>query len=298
MCRSTSPGAKIKNTSTGQTEVSFALVAIFAFVVLIASLWIIGAKEPAYAISGGAGPHWFIAVRGKAGALAPGVAERWCSTADFTVIGNAPEDVYWQTFIVASGGNADQMPIALDGVEDAYVARISLRRPPRLVFGVLKTLVWLRVLSKPDGPIVQDARTLSFRSDIMPSAASIARLLAQPHSYAPAMVNFLAYYKVAQYREAQAGVSGSRAYLRYGVVAMRTVYRTGGHLVFTGRIEAVLREPSAGPTVGRWDDLAAMRYPTPSAILSMEHAPDYLAALDDRDAGLERTLVVATTPTQ
>jgi hypothetical protein len=84
--------------------------------------------------------------------------------------------------------------------------------------------------------------------------------------------------------------------MRYCLVAMRTVYSTGGHLLFAGRILSVLREPKAGPTIGRWDDLAAMRYPSPSAILSMEHAPDYHAALDDRDAGLERTLVIATTP--
>jgi uncharacterized protein (DUF1330 family) len=84
--------------------------------------------------------------------------------------------------------------------------------------------------------------------------------------------------------------------MRYGIVAMRTVYRTGGHLLFTGRILSVLREAKAGPTIGRWDDVAAMRYPNPPAILSMEHAPDYHAALDDRDAGLERTMVIATTP--
>lgn len=273
-----------------------ALAVIAAVLALVGLLWMIGAREPAYAISAGAGPHWFIAVRGEAGALAMGVKERWRSNADFTVIGGAPDDAYWQTFIVASGGKEDQLPIALDTAEDAYVARVSLRRPPQLAFGVLKTLIWLRVLSKPHGPIVQDAQKLNFRADVMPSAASITRLLAQPPAYAPAMVNFLAYYKSAQYREPEPGVSGSRAYLRYGVVAMRTVYRTGGHLLFTGRILAVLREPTAGPTLGRWDDLAAMRYPTPSAILSMEHAPDYLAALDHRDAGLERTLVIATTP--
>jgi uncharacterized protein (DUF1330 family) len=110
------------------------------------------------------------------------------------------------------------------------------------------------------------------------------------------MVNFLGYYDDAKYRNARHDVTGRTAYMRYGVVAMRTVYRTGGHLLFTGRILSVLREPAAGPTIGKWDDVAAMRYPNPPAILSMEHAPDYHAALDDRDAGLERTLVIATTP--
>jgi len=273
-----------------------ALIILALIAALIATLWMIGAREPVYAISRGDGPHWFIAVKGEAGAFAPGVSENWSSRTDFTMIGGEPDGAYWQRFIVASGGDPNASPIALDGVEDAYVARIKLRRPPALLFGVLKTLIALGILTKPHGPIVQDAQALSFRSDVMPSAASISRLLAQPQSYAPAMVNFLGYYKDAQYRTTQPGVSGRTAYMRYGVVAMRTVYRTGGHLLFSGRVLAVLREAKAGPTVGRWDDLAAMRYPNPPAILSMEHAPDYHAALDDRDAGLERTLVIATTP--
>jgi len=276
--------------------VTIALIILALIVALIATLWMIGAREPVYAISSGDGPHWFIAVKGEAGAFAPGVTESWSSRTDFTMIGGEPDGAYWQRFIVASGGDPNALPIALDGVEDAYVARIKLRRPPALLFGVLKTLIALGILTKPHGPIVQDAQALSFRSDVMPSAASISRLLAQPQSYAPAMVNFLGYYKDAQYRTTQPGVSGRTAYMRYGVVAMRTVYRTGGHLLFSGRVLAVLREAKAGPTVGRWDDLAAMRYPNPPAILSMEHAPDYHAALDDRDAGLERTLVIATTP--
>jgi len=275
---------------------ALALLILAVIAGLIALLWIIGAREPVYAIAKGGEPHWFIAVRGEAGALAPGVTERWSSRTDFTIIGAAPDAAYWQHFIVASGGDPATLPIALESAEDAYVAHIKLRRPPPLLLGILKTLIALGILSKPHGPIVRDAQALNFRADVMPSTASIARLLAQPPSYAPAMVNFLAYYEDAKYHPAQAGVSGRTAYMRYGVVAMRTVYRTGGHLLFSGRILSVLREAQSGPTVGRWDDVAAMRYPNPPAILSMEHAPDYHAALVDRDAGLERTLVIATTP--
>jgi hypothetical protein len=276
--------------------VTIALVILAAIAALIGFLWLIGAREPVYAISAGDEPHWFIAVRGEPGALAPGVTVRWKSRTDFAMIGAAPEAAYWQHFVIATGGDPTHAPVALDTAEDAYVARIKLRRPPPLLFGILKTLIALRVLTKPHGPIVQDAQALSFRADVMPSAASITRLLAQPPTYAPAMVNFLGYYKDAQYRNAQHGITGRTAYMRYGMVAMRTVYRTGGQLLFTGRVLSVLREPKACPTIGHWDDVAAMRYPNPPAILSMEHAPDYHAALDDRDAGLDRTLVIATTP--
>lgn len=272
------------------------LILLAAIAALVATLWIIGAREPVYAIARGDEPHWFIALRGEAGPLAPGVVERWSSRTDFTMIGASPDGAYWSRFIIASGGDPTRLPLLLDAADDAYIARIKLRRPPKLILGAIRALIALGILTKPRGPIVQDAQSLSFRGDVMPSADSIARLLAQPPAYAPAMVNFLAYYEDARYRATQTGVSGRTAYMRYGAVALRTVYRTGGALLFSGRILSVLREAKAGPAVGRWDDVAAMRYPNPPAILSMEHAPDYHAALDDRDAGLERTLVIATTP--
>ena len=270
---------------------TLAFVAVLA--VAAAAVWMIGASEKTYAVSEG-DPHWFIAVRGEAGALAAGVITRWSSRADFALIG--AEEAYWHHFIVASGGDPNHLPISLANAEDAYVARVKLRRPPPLLLGILKLLVWTGALSKPQSATVADAQNLSFRADVMPGAKAISNLLAQPSSYSPAMVNFLGYYKDARYSGRDEAVSGRVAYGRYGMVAMRTVYRTGGRLIFAGRVLAVLREAKAGAAVGIWDDVAAMQYPTPHAILSMEHAPDYHAALDDRDAGLERTVVIATTP--
>jgi hypothetical protein len=257
-----------------------------------ALLWLVGAREPVYAISGGDGPHWFIAIRGEPGPLAPGVTQRFASRADFNLIG--ANDAYWHHFIIASGGDAHAPPIDTHGAEDGYVARLDLRRPPHLLFGLLKTLIALGVLSKPSGPAAEDVGNLGVRPDIMPTRDAIAQLLARPPSYAPVMVNFLAYEAQAQYADGRAPISGRAAYMRYGAVALRTVYRTGGRLLFAGRVVAVLRRATKGPAVGRWDEVAAMQYPNPPAILSMEHAPDYRAALHHRDAGLERTLVVAS----
>jgi uncharacterized protein (DUF1330 family) len=275
--------------------VALVFIILAALAAVVAALWLVGANEKAYAISEGE-PQWFIAVRGEPGAFAHGVTQRWSSRTDFAFIG--ADDAYWHRFIVASGGDAATLPIALDRAEDAFVARVRLRRPPRLLLGVLKLLIGMGVLSRPQGPVVADAQQLTFRTDIMPGAQAISRLLAQPLSYGPAMVNFLGFYDHAKYSDGRNDPgSGHSAYMRYGIVALRTVYRTGGRLIFAGRILSVLREAKAGPTMGRWDDVAAMQYPTPQAILSMEHAPDYHAALDDRDAGLERTVVIATTPT-
>jgi hypothetical protein len=66
--------------------------------------------------------------------------------------------------------------------------------------------------------------------------------------------------------------------------------------LFYGAVAEVAHAPKSGPTVGAWHDIAAMRYPNPRAILSMEHVPEYRAALKHRDDGLARTVVIASSP--
>jgi uncharacterized protein (DUF1330 family) len=263
-----------------------ALVAA-ALTLIAGGIWLIGACERAYAIA--ADPAWFVAWRGEsAPKLAPGVRIKWQSHSDFALIGAA--DAYWSRFMILAGEDNSVSPIDVSGAEDAFVARVNLIAPPRLALGILRTLITLGVLSKPSGEIARDAQSLGFREELMPSTQAIATLLAQPQTYAPSMVNFLGYYARAK----GAAGSGAAAYRRYGMVAMRTVYRTGGALLFYGRVESVLHKAKAGPTLGPWDEVAAMRYPNPAAILSMEHVPEYRAALRHRDAGLERTVVIAS----
>lgn len=259
---------------------------VAACAALGAVIYALGARERVFAISAG-GPHWFVALKRSAAQpleLAPGVTVAWNSRADFTFIGDATP--YWTDFLVLRGGAEGKKPLTLVSEDDAYVARVALVRPPTIALGVLKLLVMTGLLSRPQGEVLSDAHALGHAEAFMPSAESIAGLMTRAPDYAPAMVNFLAYK----------GAEGARAYARYGRVAMRTVYRTGGQLLFYGRVVEVVREPRAGPTQGRWDDVAAMRYNRPEGILSMEHAPDYRAVLHDRDAGLERTIVVASTP--
>ena len=110
------------------------------------------------------------------------------------------------------------------------------------------------------------------------------------------MVNFFRYRERAQYDPAEeTAVSGRRAYSRYGAVALETVYRTGGRLVFFGRIEETLLEAKAGPMTGIWDDIGVMQYTEPKAILTMEQVPKYRHALKHRDAGLAQTVIIAST---
>lgn len=243
---------------------------------LVSLLMVIGAQEPTLRVKG---PVWFVAMRAPQGA--PALAHSvWAARANFALIGAV--DAYWTHFAIVQGA-APQV----GGVGDAYIARLRLFAPPRLMLGLVRALIALGLLSRPpvEG-VTQDAQALGYRTDAMPSAAAIERLLSQPPSYAPAMVNFLAYR----------GEGGRTSYRKYGLVAMRTVFRTGGALLFYGAVAEVARAASAGPCVGAWGDIAAMRYPNPRAILSMEHVPEYRAALKYRDEGLERTVVIASSP--
>lgn len=256
------------------------------------ALWAWGRSEPIYAISEGE-PVFFVALKTADPAaplppLAAGVELRWQAQADFTLIGEG--EPYWTRFAVLAGGAPDAPPLALDGVSDAYVVRLRMVRPPALALGVLKLLIATGVLPKPEGAVAQDVSGMGFRADAMPTARQIETLLAKPADYAPSMVNFLKYR--AQATAPDEGKSGAAAYQVYGLVAMRTVYRTGGRLLFYGRVEQVLRAPSAVPPIA-WDDIAVMQYPSSPAILTMEHVPEYRAALKHRDAGLDRTVVIA-----
>lgn len=270
--------------------VQLTLILAAALAGLVGALWLIGAQEPLYRLRR-LGKTWFVALRGAEwNVLAPGVRTLWAADGDFALIGaDAP---YWTRFFIVSGRG--HTPLRSEAFEDAYVARLRLFAPPAIVLGLIKCLVWLGVLSRPSiAEISQDDKDWGFRPELMPTRSAIAALLGRPADYAPAMVNFLHYFDQARCPK---GGSGRAAYRRYGMVALRTVYRTGGRFLFYGAVSEVVRPAKAGPTMGAWNEVAAMHYPNARAILSMEHVPEYRAALAHRDAGLERTVVIASTP--
>jgi hypothetical protein len=256
---------------------------IVVIVAMAVALWVLGAREPVYHLRKA---NWFVAVRGAVAADPAGTI--WSANSDFALIGAG--DPYWTRFLLVTGETAPN----LNGVDDAYVARLRMFAPPPIALGLLRFLIAAGTLSRPSTQdVITNAEALRSRTDIMPNSIAIAALHARPADYAPAMVNFLSYYD--QSKDGQG--TGAAAYRRYGMVALRTVYRTGGHLLFYGAVKEVIRVAKAGPTMGVWADIAAMRYPNPRAILSMEHVPEYRAALKHRDAGLERTVVVASRET-
>lgn len=281
------------------------LPALLIVAVLVALVLVIrsrGRSEIVYALSDEM-PAWFVALRFREGvarrsvALPMGIRQKWAASANFTFVGEG--DFYWDRFLLLAGSPRDsKLPVFLDEhVEDAFVARVRLGRPPIMALGFLRFLHDVGLRRMPDGAVETDPSQAGFRPDAMPTPESVGKLLSCPQDYRPAMVNFFRYRAQADYGASQEpALSGRRAYARYGMVALETVYRTGGRLLFFGRVEEIVMEAKAGPMVGSWDDIGVMQYTEPKAILTMEQVPKYKAALKHRDAGLAQTLIIASTP--
>ena len=85
---------------------------------------------------------------------------------------------------------------------------------------------------------------------------------------------------------------GAESYLRYGDAAKDMVEERGGRLLWSGRAEQIL----IGDPAADWDVVALVEYPSRAAFIEMVSSPEYLEAHADREAGLERTVVVACSP--
>jgi len=85
---------------------------------------------------------------------------------------------------------------------------------------------------------------------------------------------------------------GEESYLRYGDAAKDMVEERGGRLLWSGRAQQVLiGDPNAD-----WDVVVLVEYASRKAFTEMVSSPEYLEAHADREAGLERTVVVACSP--
>ena len=87
--------------------------------------------------------------------------------------------------------------------------------------------------------------------------------------------------------------SGAAAYRRYGDAAVRMIEDQGGRLLWAGKADQVL----IGDPGQDWDEVLLVEYPSRRAFIEMISKPEYNEAHKHRESGLERTIVVACTPT-
>lgn len=86
---------------------------------------------------------------------------------------------------------------------------------------------------------------------------------------------------------------GAREYGEYGRSVRTMVEQQGGRVIYMGRCDQVLIGDQEGQD---WDSIALVEYPSRQAFIDMVSRPDYEKAHEHREAGLERTVLIATTP--
>lgn len=122
---------------------------------------------------------------------------------------------------------------------------------------------------------------LPLDSALTPNVDQFQALAAAPDQGPVVMLNLL------KFKE-----GGAESYARYGDAASGMIEERGGRLLWSGRAEQVL----IGDPGADWDLVLLVEYPSRAVFIEMVSSPEYLEAHADREAGLERTIVVPCSP--
>jgi len=100
------------------------------------------------------------------------------------------------------------------------------------------------------------------------------------------MLNLMAYREEADYGpDGEKGVTGREADDRYA--PLEVLAEIGAGVCFLAEVEA-----STEP----WDRIAVVRYPTRRSFVDMQSRPDFKAKHVHKDAGMDHTTILGTTP--
>jgi uncharacterized protein (DUF1330 family) len=125
-------------------------------------------------------------------------------------------------------------------------------------------------------------------STIVPNADAVKTLLERADEGPVVMLNLL------KFKPRAAGEEGTRqeAFSRYGAVAMKMIEAGGGKVLWAGRPMQVL----VGTDADRWDAIALVQHPSPRAFFAMISDAEYQKSHVHREAGVERTVLIACAP--
>lgn len=119
-------------------------------------------------------------------------------------------------------------------------------------------------------------------SAIRPTKEQIIELINAPDEGPVVMLNLLKFKPN----------DGASSYGQYGDAAVRMIEKTGGKVLWVGKADQVL----IGDATQDWDSVLLVQYPSRKAFIEMTSTKEYDQAHEHREAGLERTIVVACTP--
>jgi uncharacterized protein (DUF1330 family) len=125
-------------------------------------------------------------------------------------------------------------------------------------------------------------------SSIVPNPEQFQKFAADPTPGPVVMLNLLKFRARA---EGEAG-SGADAYARYGDAVTKMLIARGGRVLFAGRPTQVL----IGDAADLWDAIALVEYPSRAAFIEMVSSAEYQQVHAHREAGLERTALIACAP--
>lgn len=117
-------------------------------------------------------------------------------------------------------------------------------------------------------------------SSIVPDDEALRALASNPDEGIVVMLNLLKFK----------GVEGARAYDSYVENVSKMLEARGARVVYAGKAAELL--------VGNetWDAILLVEYPSRKIFLEMVNSPEYQKAHLDREHGLERTVLYATSP--
>lgn len=117
-------------------------------------------------------------------------------------------------------------------------------------------------------------------SSILPNDEALRALASNPDEGKVVMLNLLKFK----------GEEGAQAYDRYMKNVSKILEARGARVVYAGKAAELL--------VGdeKWDAIILVEYPSRKVFLEMVNSPEYQKAHVDREQGLERTVLYATSP--
>ena len=120
---------------------------------------------------------------------------------------------------------------------------------------------------------------------IVPNRTQFEALAASTDPGPVVMLNLLKFRAAAEGEEG----TGADAYRRYSDGAVKLVEAQGGTILWFGQAQQVL----IGEPADEWDAVALVEYPSRKAFIEMVTAPSYGDVHQHREAGLERTVLLA-----
>jgi uncharacterized protein (DUF1330 family) len=125
-------------------------------------------------------------------------------------------------------------------------------------------------------------------SAIRPNKEQFLDLMHTPDEGPVVMLNLLKF----KAKSDDGSSTGAVEYGKYGDAVVTMVEARGGKILWMGRADQTL----IGDPTEDWDAVALVQYPSRAAFIDMATSKDYEAAHEHREAGLERTVLIACTP--